>query len=104
MVSGVAYTLTIAFSLVSGTAAGLLSLLAWETLRRSPFGRAVFVLSLVMVLFILYHVVVLVFTAPPAVLSTGKSALFTGVAAFIWLLIWSQHRVRTSPVEEQPSP
>lgn len=99
MVGDVLYTLTIAFSLVSGTAAGLLSLLTWETLRRSPFGRAVFVLSVVMGLFTLYHVSVLVFAEPPLVVRTVKSVLFTGVAAFIWLMIWSQYRVRTSPIE-----
>lgn len=97
MVSEAVYNLTVAFSLAAGSAAGLLSLLTWETLRRSPFGRAVFVLSLVLVVFIAYHVVLLV--APPAagVLAVFKSAMFTGVAVFIGLLVWSQHRLRARP-------
>lgn len=97
MVSETVYNLTVAFSLAAGSAAGLLSLLTWETLRRSPFGRAVFVLSLVLVVFIAYHVVLLV--APPAagVLAVFKSAMFTGIAVFIGLLVYSQHRLRARP-------
>lgn len=92
------YTLTVTFSLVTGTAAGILSLLTWETLRRSPFGRAVFVLSLVMVVFILYHTFLLVFPTPPLILHAFKSITFTGVAIFIWMLIWSQRRIQAAPV------
>lgn len=94
------YDLTVACSLVMGSAAGLLSLLTWETLRRSPFGRAVFVLSLVMVVFIIYHVVLLVSPSSPAFAVVFKSALFTGVAVFIWMLIWSQRRLRSQPSHE----
>lgn len=97
MAGDVLANLTVAFSLATGSAAGLLSLLTWETLRRSPFGRAVFVLSVVMVLFILYHVLVLVAPATPAYAVVFKSVLFTGVAVFIWLLVWSQHRLRQHP-------
>lgn len=97
---GTLYTLTVVFSLVSGTAAGLLSLLAWETLRQSPFGRAVFVLSLIMGCFILYHVFALLYEGQVVVLQSFKSVLFTGTAAFIWTMVWSQHRVRTNPVRE----
>lgn len=104
MVDGTMYTLTIAFSLVSGTAAGMLSLLAWETLRRSPFGQAVFVLSLVMVAFTLYHVVALVLEPPMPAFRATKSVLFTGLAAFIGTMIWSQHRVRSNPVREGAEP
>lgn len=104
MVGGTLETLTVAFSLVSGTAAGLMSLLAWETLRRSPFGRAVFILSLVMVTFIGYHLVVLILDTSLPLIQTFKSTLFTGAAVFVWMMVWSQHRVRTSPVEGDPKP
>ena len=97
MVSEVVYNLTVAFSLAAGSAAGLLSLLTWESLRRSPFGRAVFVLSLVMVLFIVYHVILLVSSTTPAYVGVFKSALFTGVALFIWMLVWSQRRLQSRP-------
>ena len=100
MASDVVYNLTVAFSLVTGSAAGLLSLLTWETLRRSPFGRAVFVLSGVMVLFILYHVVLLATPSTPDYAVVVKSVLFTGIAVFIWMLVWSQHRLRARPTRE----
>lgn len=101
MEGGVAQILTIAFSLVSGTAAVLLSLLVWEKFRRSPFGRAVLVLLIVMTLFTLYHVFVLVSPAHTLVLRTIKSVLFTGVTVFIWMTIVSQRRVRTSTVSDE---
>lgn len=94
---GAFYDLTVAFSIVTGTAAALLALLTWETLRRSPFGRAVFVLSLVMVLFIVYHVVLAVAPSEPDYAGIVKSALFTGVTLSIWTFVWSHHRLRRRP-------
>lgn len=91
------YNITVTFSLVTGTGAGLLSLLTWETLRKSPFGRAVFVLSLVMVVFILYHAFLLVFPTPPPIVHAFKSITFTGVTVFIWMLIWSQRQIQATP-------
>lgn len=99
MVSETIHDLTIAFSLATGAAAGLLALLTWETLRQSPFGRAVFVLSLLMVLFILYHLALLVLPGTSVVVRLFKSALFTGTAIFVWMLVWSQRRLRRSPTE-----
>lgn len=92
------FTLSVTYSLITGTAAGLLSLQAYEILRRSPFGRAVFVLSLVMVVFILYHAVLLLFPTTPPIATLIKSLLFTGVAIFTGLMILSQHRMRTHEV------
>lgn len=88
------YTLTVAFSLVSGTAAGLLAALTWEILRESPLGRASLVLAAALVAFILYHVVVLVSPDLPTVVSVVKSAMYTGVAAFVWTMVWFQRHVR----------
>jgi len=96
-------TLTIVLSLVSGTAAGLLSLLTWEILRRSPLGRAVFVLSIVLVIFTLYHVIVLVSPIPTLVEKLFKSAMFTGATVFIWTMVWIQRRMRRSAAGEANS-
>lgn len=96
MTYGALFTLTVVFSIITGTAAGLLSLQTWAILRRSPFGRAVFFLSLVMVIFILYHVVLLLVPSFTIAAKLLKSAMFTGVALFIGLMIWSQHRLRSS--------
>lgn len=98
MASGTIFNLTVAFSMVTGSAAGLLSLLTWETLRRSPFGRAVFILSVVMFIFTIYHVLLLVDPAPSAFTAPFKSAMFTGVTLFIWMLVWSQRRLREPPI------
>lgn len=97
MVSETFYNFTVAFSLAAGSAAGLLSLLTWETMRQSPFGRAVFLLSLVLVVFIAYHVVLLASPPTGPVLAVFKSAMFSGVTVFIWMLVWSQHRLRSRP-------
>lgn len=87
-------TVGVIFALVTGTAAGLLSLLTWEILRHSPFGRAVFVLSLAMVAFILYHAVVLAIPDTPGVARLFKSVTFTGMTVFIGMMVLVQHRIR----------
>lgn len=97
MTGGAFYDLTVVFSIVTGTAAALLALLTWETLRRSPFGRTVFVLTLVMVLFIVYHVVLAVTPAEPDYAGVVKSAIFTGVTLSIWMLVWSHLRMQRRP-------
>ena len=100
MVSDTLYQLSVGFSLAAGSAAGLLSLLTWESLRRSPFGRAVLVFSAVLVAFIAYHVVLLVSPPTAQVAVLIKSATFTGVAAFTWLLVLSQRRLSSRPPTE----
>lgn len=99
-VSGTLFTVTIVFSLITGTAAGVLSLLTWEVLRRSPFGRAVFLLSIALVIFVVYHVILLIAPDLSWLYELVKSALFTGIAGFIWLMVWSQHRIRRQATTE----
>ena len=86
--------LGIIISLITGTAAGLLSLLTWEILKRSPFGRAVLVLTIAMALFTVYHGLSLFLPASELVLEVIKSGLFTGLAVFILLLVAKEHRMR----------
>lgn len=87
-------TLSVLFSLVAGAAASILSLLTLEVLRRSPFGRAVFMLSLVMVIFVVYHAAVLLTPERGVLAEAVKSVMFTGIAGFVWLTVWSQYRMR----------
>lgn len=94
MGDGALFTLSVLFSLVTGTAAGVLSLLALEILRRSPFGRAVFVLSLVMVTFVLYHATLFFSPVSLVITEVVRSTLYTGVAVFVWVMVWSQYRIR----------
>lgn len=95
------YTLSVIYSIMSGTAAAILSFETWDVLRRSPFGLAVFFLSLVMVLTITYHVLLLVVPVPPLVASVLKSAMYTGTGLFIGSMIWSQHRMLARTVPEE---
>lgn len=94
------YTLTVVFSLVTGTAAGLLSLLTWEILHRSPLGRALVVLSAMLVIFIVYHGIVLVSPEPPLIAKLFESAMFAGATGFIWVMVWTEHGMRHRADEE----
>lgn len=94
MAGGALFTLSVVFSLVTGTAAAILSLLLLEILRRSPFGRAVLVLSLVMATFVIYHMTLLLSPGLPVLAEAAKSAMYTGVAVFVWVMVWSQYRIR----------
>lgn len=87
-------TVTVIFALVTGTGAGVLSLLAWEVFRKSPFGRAVLALTITMIVMILYHLILLLFPSTPTAAKILKSAMFTGVMIFIWVMVWDQHRVQ----------
>jgi hypothetical protein len=89
------FNITVTVALIAGTAAGLLGLLTWEIFRTSPFGRALFTLTAVMAVFTLYHAVLLVVgTESLLVANLIKSAIFTGMAAFIGMIILSQRRLR----------
>ena len=50
-----------------------------------------------MVLFIVYHVIVLVWPGLPGFAVLFKSVLFTGVTVFIWTLVWSQRQLQSPP-------
>lgn len=88
------FTITVVLSLITGTAACILSILTFEILRRSPFGRAVIVLSLIMIVFVVYHVTLLISPGRVALSETVRSLLYTGSALFVWVTVWSQYRVR----------
>lgn len=85
---------SVALALVTGTAAGVLSLLSWEIFRRSPFGRAVAVLSIFMSLYIFYHGVVLVLHPEPLIAKLIENAAYTGLVIFIAMMIRLQRRFR----------
>lgn len=92
------FTASVTVSLVAGTAAGVLALLSWEIFRASPFGRALFALTVVMVAFTLYHAVLLVFDGESMLAaSVVRSAVFTGLAVTVGFVIVSQRRLRSGP-------
>lgn len=54
------FRLSIAFTLVTGTGAGVLATLSWEVLRESPFGTTLKLFAIVMTIATLYHAGLLV--------------------------------------------
>ncbi|MFB6105001.1 MAG: hypothetical protein ABEJ57_08000 [Halobacteriaceae archaeon] len=93
MVTDGVYILSIAFAMVAGTAAFLLSLLSWEVLRYSPLGRVLFLLAAVQLLFVLYHVFLLLFPDAQFLRHFIHAAMYTAVAVAVWLLVWAQRKV-----------
>lgn len=79
-------TFLIAFAVVAGTLAGVLSLLTWDVFRRSAFGRGVFFLTFVMSLFILYHAVLFVPITGSLYANVFESLIYTGFVIVIWVI------------------
>jgi len=100
MPGGTLFDLSVAFAIVTGTGAGLLSLLSWEIFRQSPLGRSILVLSSTMSVFIIYHVLLLGLQTNPLALQVIESVAYTGVVVFIWAMVLSQHRLRRRADEE----
>lgn len=85
---------SVALALVTGTAAGVLSVLSWRIFRRSPFGRAVAVLTVFMSLYIFYHGVILAIHPEPWFAKLIEHAAYTGLVVFIAMMIRLQRRFR----------
>jgi hypothetical protein len=94
MVTGAFFRLTVLFALITGTAAGILSLLTWEIFRQSPFGRAIFLLSGVLSAFTIYHVVLVILETDTILAQVLKSVVFTGVAVFVWVMVRYQRQLQ----------
>jgi len=96
MVESTVHTLGAVFAIVTGTGAGLLALLFWRVLRASPFGTTIALLSVTMSATTVYHVVLLVASPETLLLEALRSALYTLVAGFLWLVVASHHRIERS--------
>lgn len=99
MVHGTVHTLSALFALVSGTAAGLLSILFWRVLRETPFGTVIALLSGTMSVMIVYHVALFLVEPDTVLLDTFRSALYTVVAIFLWLVIATHRQIKKSATE-----
>lgn len=88
--------MSVLFALVSGTAAGLLSLLFWRVLRESPFGTVIALLSGTMSAMIIYHIILFLVEPDTLLLDTLRSALYTVIAIFLWLVIVTHHQIDSS--------
>lgn len=94
MVDSAVHILSVLFAIVSGTGAGLLSILFWRVARDSPFGTLVALLSTAMSGIIIYHVVLFLFAPNSLFLDMLRSALYTILAIFIWLVIATHQQLK----------
>lgn len=93
MAEHLVFNLSVAFATVTGTAAGLLSLLTWRVFSRSPLGRVVFGLSITLWAFILYHGLLLAVQSEPFAAKALFSATYTALAVFVGLAVRTQRRL-----------
>lgn len=96
MVDTTFHTLSAIFAVIGGTGAGILSILVWGVLRKSPFGTIIALLSVTMSGMILYHVVLFVLSPDSLFLDTLRSALYTVIAIFLWLVIATHQQLQHS--------
>lgn len=96
MVDSTVHALSAIFAIITGTGAGLLALLFWRGLRESPFGTAVALLTVAMSATTVYHVVLFVAAPDAPLLEALRSALYTIVAVFLWLVVATHHRIERS--------
>lgn len=99
MVNSTVHTLSAIFAIMSGTGAGLLALLFWRVLRETPFGTVIALLSVTMTATIVYHVILFVIEPNTVFLDIIRSALYTIVAIFLWLVIATHQQIKNSAVE-----
>lgn len=93
MVDTTIHTLSTVFAIIGGTGAGLLALLFWRAFPRSPFGTVIALLSVTMSGMTLYHVVLFVLGPDTLVLNVLRSASYTILVLFLWLVIATHHRI-----------
>lgn len=98
MVDSTVHTLGVIFAIMSGTGAGLLALLFWRVLRESPFGTVIGLLSVTLTATIAYHVILFVVAPDTVFFDTIRSALYTIVAIFLWLVIATHQQIKNRAV------
>lgn len=93
MVDSTVHTLSVLLAIISGTGAGLLALLFWRVFHESPFGTIVALLSATMSGMIIYHVILFLIAPDSLFLDTLRSALYTILAIFLWLVIATHQEI-----------
>ncbi|SFG95553.1 hypothetical protein SAMN04488063_3403 [Halopelagius inordinatus] len=99
MVDTPVHILSALFAVITATGAGFLSILYWHTLRESPFGTVIALLTLTMSAMILYHIMLFLVEPNTLFLDTLQSALYTVVAIFLWLVVATHQRIKNSAAE-----
>lgn len=87
------YGLGLVVTIVVGTAAGILALLSWRAVQKTPFEMIAVILALSLVGVIVYHVMVAV-SGGSLVLETLRSVIHTALALFVWLAIVFHQQVQ----------
>lgn len=90
---------TVVFAVVTGTAAGILALLSLEILRQSPVGRAMALFSFALVLFIIYHILLLFIGQSGPLISAITGLMYTAVAVAIWLIVLADLKIERNREE-----
>ena len=95
---------SVTLAIVTGTAAGVLAVLNWEVFRHSVFGRAIFGLAILMAVFILYHALLMSFKGTVPGITVLESVFYTGVAAFVGVLLRVELALSDDETQEVPVP
>lgn len=103
MVDSTVHTLSVLFAIISGTGAGLFALLFWQVFHDSPFGTVIALLSATMSGMIFYHVVLFLHAPNSLLLDTLRSALYTIIAIFLWLVIATHQELKYTASEADSS-
>lgn len=93
MVDSTVHTLSVLLAIISGTGAGLLALLFWRVFHESPFGTIIALLSATMSGLIIYHVILFLLAPDSLLLDTLRSALYTILAVFLWLVVATHQKI-----------
>lgn len=96
--------LSIVLAVVAGTVGSVLAVQAWRQFRGAPFGRALAVLPAFMVLFTLFHAVLLVVPDAPAAVEVIESAAFVLLVVFMALMVRLHFRMSRSPTRSENMP
>lgn len=94
MVDTTLHALSAIFAIIGATGAGVLSAVVWSVLRKSPFGTIIALLSVLMSGMILYHVVLFMLGSDSLFLNTFRSALYTILAIFLWLVMATHEQLQ----------
>lgn len=89
--------LSITLAVVAGTAGSVLAVQAWREFRGAPFGRILGLLPVFMVLFTLFHALLLVVPDAPATVEAIESAAFVLLVVFMVLMVRLHFRMSRSP-------
>jgi uncharacterized protein (DUF58 family) len=95
--SGTLTDLSLVFATVTGAAGFALSLVAWRLFRGSPFGRALGILPVFMLLVTVYHPVLLLFPSRVELELALESVAFVLLVVFAALSIRQHRRLSRRP-------